>query len=81
MTDLHLNGRLVLLSLDLEELGDQFPHISALIRAEMEMIRDEQALRAKGKSKPTPSVPETGPSEWEDIDSLAALAETVQMED
>lgn len=73
VSDAHLVGRLSLLELELEELGDRFPSISDKINAEIEMIRDEIALRASGKSKPSKKEAQEAPFEWEDFDSLAAM--------
>lgn len=78
----HLEGRFGVLQKDLEELGDQFPLISEKIVAEMTMISDEQALRAAGKSKPSPVVPEFEPElEWGDLDSLEAVKDLTILED
>lgn len=77
----HLEGRSSLLNLELEELGDQYPTVSARITAEMELIADELALRAAGKSKPTE--PEAPPEayDWGDTASLDALEHTELRED
>lgn len=82
VSDAHLEGRIALLALDLEELGDRFPLISEAIVAEMTMISDEQALRAAGKSKPSPVVPEFEPElEWGTPDSLEAIKDLTILED
>ena len=81
VSDAHLDGRRALLKLDLEELGDRFPAISSLIQAEMDMISDEIALRASGKSKPSPKIPEWEPEyEMGDFESLAAVSELTIVE-
>lgn len=81
MSPAHLDGRLALLRLDLADLGDSYPHISGKIALEIEMIEDEIALRAAGKSKPSPVIPEFEPEfEGWDLDSLAFQAETLVRE-
>lgn len=81
VSDAHLVGRLALLELDLKELGDRFPTISAKIEAEMAMISDEIALRASGKSKPSLIVPEWEPEyEMGDFESLSAVSELTIVE-
>lgn len=82
VSDAHLDGRLALLKLDLEELGDRFPAISAKIVAEMDMISDEIALRASGKSKPSPVVPEWEPEyEMGTFESLSAVSDLTILTD
>lgn len=82
MSDAHLEGRIALLAVDLEELGDRFPAISAAIEAEMAMISDEQALRAAGKWKPSPVVPEFEPeTDWGTPESLEAVRDLTILED
>ena len=77
----HLAGRLEVLKCYSDTLGTRYPSISELIQAEMAMIEDEIELRAAGKSKPSAVKAPEPAQEWEDMASLEALAETVQLED
>jgi hypothetical protein len=77
----HLAGRLEVLKYYMETLGKRYPSISELMQTEMVMIEDEIELRAAGKSKPSAVKAPEPSQEWEDMASLEALAETVQLED
>jgi hypothetical protein len=81
VSDRHLLGRLALLELDLEELGDQFPHISAKIATEIKMIKHEMRVREQGGPRPVKEAPVEVIPEWDDPQSLFALEDTAMLED
>jgi len=76
VSDAHLDGRLSLLELDLEELGNQFPVVSEGIKAEIKLIQSEIRIRKAGGHKPSPPVLPEAPHEWDHFDSLADLENT-----